>query len=83
MNAEFWLQDRDIPLKANYLTLMAVHGALCLALRHPEFKGSVREIVVAFTQCLGKWLVDGGILSPEQLAEAQQLEASEGSRDLL
>lgn len=82
MNKELWLSERIIPLQANYLTLMAVHGALCLALRHPQFKGPSRQLVVAFTKSLGEWLVHEGILSPEQLVEAQQLEAEAGSGDL-
>jgi hypothetical protein len=82
MNREFWLSDRNIPLHANYLTLMAVHGSLCLALRHPNFRGKSRQIVVEFTKSLGEWLVHAGALTPEQLRSAQRLEAREGSPDL-
>lgn len=61
---------------------MAVHGSLCLALRHPQNRGAARPLVVAFTKSLGEWLVHCGALTPEQLVEAQQLEAEEGSADL-
>ena len=83
MNKKFWLSIREIPLHANYLTLMAVHGSLCLALRHPGNRGPAREHVVSFTKSLGEWLVHEGVLTPEQLAEAQRLEVEEGSADLL
>jgi hypothetical protein len=83
MNPDFWLTERKIPLQATYLTLLAVHGNLCLALRHPQNRGPGRAHVVAFTQSLGQWLVNAGVLTPEQLVEAQQLEAAEGSGDLL
>jgi hypothetical protein len=79
---EFWLGVRNIPLQSNYITLMAVHGALCLALRHPQFRGSSRQFVVAFTKSLGEWLAHAGALTPAQLREAERLEAREGSPDL-
>lgn len=81
-NEEFWTKERDIPFIANYVTLLAVHGALCLALRHPGFKGMSRPFVVAFTKLLGEWLVRSGALTPELLKEAEKLEAEEGSPDL-
>ena len=83
MNSEFWLSMRQIPLIANYLTLVTVHGNLCLALRHPDNKGASRQLAVEFTKQLGEWLVKVGALTPAQLVEAQQLEAAEGSKDLL
>ncbi len=60
-----------------------MHGALCLALRHPQFTGPSRSLVVSITKQLGKYLVDEELLTPQQLAAAQQLEAEEGSEDLL
>lgn len=75
MNREFWLLERDIPLRANYLTLMAIHGSLCLALRHPQNQGPSRPLVVEFVKSLGELLVHVEALTPEQLAEAQRLEA--------
>lgn len=38
---DFWLTEHDIPLNCNNITIMAVHGALCLALRHPQFRGGL------------------------------------------
>lgn len=82
MSDEFWTDERDIPLRSNYITMMAVHGSLCLALRHPQHRGRSRQFVVAFTKSLGEWLVHCGVLTPEQLVQALQLEAEEGSADL-
>jgi hypothetical protein len=80
---DFWLKPLIVPINTNILQSMAVHGALCLALRHPQYKGSSRKLVVEFTQSLGEWLVGAGALTPEQLVSALQLEAEEGSEDLL
>lgn len=83
IDREFWLKDHDIPLNTNNLTMMAVHGSLCLALRHPQFRGKSRSLVIAFVKSLGEWLVTEGIMTQERLAEAQEQEAEEGSSDLL
>lgn len=79
---KYWLKPLIIPISTNTLTAMAVHGALCLALRHPNFRGRTRKFVIEFTKSLGEWLVTAGALAPEQLAAAEQLEAEEGSEDL-
>jgi hypothetical protein len=78
---EFWKQH--IHLSISYLDLMAMHGALCLALRHPQFTGPTRAMIVTAVKEIGKGLVNAGILTPEQLAETQRIEAEEGSEDLL
>jgi len=70
------------PLNISWIGLLAMHGALCLALRHPQFKGPSRQLVASSVKQMGKYLVDNGILTPEQLAEAEQLEVKEGSADL-
>lgn len=81
-NEDFWTKERDIPFTADYVTLLAVHGALCLALRHPGFRGMSRPFVVAFTKSLGEYLVHAGALTPELLRDAMEREAREGSSDL-
>jgi hypothetical protein len=82
-NPDFWLKPLIVPVNTNTLTAMAVHGALCLALRHPDFKGKSRQLVVEFTKSLGEWLVHAGALTPEQLRSAEELEAKEGSPDMM
>jgi hypothetical protein len=76
-----WLANTQGTVKANLLTWVTVHGNLCLALRHPQNRGSSREWAVKFTKALGKALVEWGALTPEQLEEAEKLEAEEGSTE--
>lgn len=76
----FW--KREVQVNISLLDLMAMHGALCLALRHPQFKGEVRAMIVRAVKLIGNNLVTNGALTPEQLAVAQQIEAAEGSGDL-
>jgi hypothetical protein len=78
---EFWTEEHEIPIKASYLTLMSVHGNLCLALRHPNNNGASRKYTVEFVKFLGEYLVHVGALTQEQLTSAQYLEAEEGSED--
>src|SRR5574341_1216905 len=60
---------------------MAIHGYLCLALRHPGFQGAEahpsRAIAEDFVAAIGDKLVEVGLLTPDELAQAQQVEAEE------
>jgi hypothetical protein len=76
-----WLANTQGTVKANLLMWVTVHGNLCLALRHPQNRGPSREWVVEFTKALGKALVEWGALTPEQLEEAERIEAEEGSSE--
>jgi hypothetical protein len=59
---------------------MAVHGYLCLGLRHPGAQGSSRAYVEDFARKLGRILVERGILTGAELAEAERLEHIERAR---
>jgi hypothetical protein len=59
---------------------MAIHGNLCLALRHPENQGLSRSYTVAFVEKIGRLLVDRGLLTQEQLDHAQQVETEQINR---
>jgi hypothetical protein len=50
--------------------------------KHPQNRGPSRKWAVEFTKALGKALVEWGALTPEQLEEAEKLEAEEGSSEL-
>lgn len=76
-NPKFWM--RDVLVRLNVITLMAVHGNLLLALRHPMNIGESREMVVKFTKDLGDELVLLGAFRPEQLIAAYQEEALQGA----
>lgn len=68
----FWLMKVEI--ETDILTLLAVHGNLCLSLRHPGNQGMSRDKAICFVKALGKHLVNLGALTPEQLKEAEMLE---------
>lgn len=70
------------PMTTNLLTWLAVHGNLCLALRHPRNVGASRPFVVKFVKDLGKKLVEWGAITEEQLKYAERIEIEEGSTDL-
>jgi hypothetical protein len=73
---------QDLTVIASGITWMAVHGNLCLALRHPKNTGPSRQLIDDFLLQLGGYLVDAGVLTAEELAEAEGLEATERRRQL-
>jgi len=77
-----WMHAHQAQVTANYLTWLAVHGNLCLALRHPQNRGPSRKYIVNFVKGLGKMLVAAGVITQRQLKEAERLEIEEGSQDL-
>lgn len=71
----FWMKESEITFLFKTINLMALHGFLCLALRHPGTKDhSCRPAIEGLVKQIGKVLVDLGALSPEQLAEIQKTE---------
>lgn len=65
------------PVTAPGLIWMAVHGNLCLALRHRSNVGPSRALMVTFVRALGQNLVENGVLTPDELRQAQRLEIDE------
>jgi hypothetical protein len=59
------------------LVWMSVHGAICLALRHPLYKGPSRQLVLNFVRSLGEKLVAEGVLTPQELQEVTRTEQEE------
>lgn len=68
-------------IEASLLTWLAVHGYLCLALRHPGIQDVFAHpsslVIQMFVEQLGERLVRSGVLTPEELEAAQQLETAE------
>jgi hypothetical protein len=67
---------------ASHLTWMAVHGVLCLGLRHPNMQrvgehAQVRELVEQFVRGLEKIMLDGRFLSEAEIADVHRVEAEE------
>lgn len=69
-------------METNLLTWVAVHGNLCLALRHPKNFGASRPYVVNFVKVLGRNLVRWGAITEEQLKKAERIERERGNVDL-
>jgi hypothetical protein len=73
----FW--EQEIELHIPLYVALAMHGYLCLALRHPgtrELKN--RPMAVRAVKRLGQLMVATGALTREELAALEQLEAEEG-----
>lgn len=56
-----------ITVEIDGLTLMGIHGACCLALRHPKFTGPTRKIILNFINLVEKEMVRTGALTKEDL----------------
>lgn len=72
-------------ITTNQLTWLAIHGNLCLALRHPQNKGASRQLVINFVNHLGSKLVEWQVITIEELEAAHKLEREEsphGSRTI-
>lgn len=63
------------PISANLLTWSTVHGALSLALRHPEFGPRARILTEEFLDSVGAMLVEQGFWTDEILKEHRRREA--------
>lgn len=54
-------------IEAELLTWMAVHGNICLALRHPDNNSTlVRPRMVQLINTIGVLLVDSGFMRPRR-----------------
>jgi len=73
---QFWKSQAQV--NAPMLTWLAVHGNLCLALRHSENRGPSRPHVEQFVKQLGRWLVVLGAITQRELEAAEKLEREEG-----
>ncbi len=69
--------ETEASVETNLLTWLAIHGNLCLALRHPQNKGASRPLVMKFVKELGDKLLEWKVITEEQLAAAQCLEQEE------
>lgn len=81
VNPHFW--RKEVTINLNVITLMAVHGNLLLALRHPQNIGESRDLVIDFLKQIGEELVLLGAMAPEQLKMAYKVESERGIPELL
>ncbi len=66
--------NEPLSIEAGLLTWCAVHGSLQMALRHPEFPPTTRQLVQSFVEQLGTTLVECGFFTGDTLREAMELE---------
>ena len=67
-----------VGIEAPFHTWLGVHGALCLALRHPQFdSGPAREAVEILVESLEGGFVEHGVLSAEEVALLRNTEQHE------
>jgi hypothetical protein len=77
------MADALVTLEVPMLTLTAVHGNLCLALRHPKNTGMTRELVEGFRAGLEEVLLRAGVCTAEQLEHLRAVERREQPRVIL
>jgi len=65
---EFWMQRLEFNISLQ--ELMAIHGGLCLALRHPNMPPSVVAVLKSSVEKFTAILIDTKALTPEQAAYA-------------
>lgn len=73
---KIWTEGFQLTFLFTPLNLMALHGFLCLALRHPGTKDHpCRHAIVELVKQIGITLIDIGVLTPEQLTQIEKTEA--------
>ena len=66
-----------VPLFINGLSLLAVHGVCCLGLRHPDYTGPSRKLVLEFVKAAEDKLLEIGAITEEDIKEIHQVERDE------
>ncbi len=61
-------------IETDLIVWAAVHGSLCLALRHPQLPETSRKIVEAFVTGVEAQLVAGGLFTREEMEHAHNVE---------
>lgn len=75
----FWTKPISVHLMIDPISLMALHGFMCLALRHPKTKDhTCRPQMIQLVKNLGQRLVGIGALTQEELEVIEKIEAEEG-----
>lgn len=67
----------QIPMVIEGINLMVIHGACCLALRHPEYKGASRPLLIRFVNDAEKILKDIGALDEADIKLIHNTERQE------
>ena len=74
------LAVQPITVTAEALTWLAVHGNVCLAMRHPDNRSpNVRPRMVKFLREIGDRLVESGLITREVMDGATKYELQQGN----
>jgi len=79
--ADLQILKKKAAISVPLITWVAIHGNLCLALRHPENVGDLRKLVLNFVKELGQFLVRCKVYTKSQLEAIEKVEIEEGSID--
>lgn len=66
-----------ITMSFTAIQLMAIHGNVCLGLRHPQNRGISRAIVKSFILDAEKKLVECGLLNEDDIRKIHRVENEE------
>jgi uncharacterized protein related to proFAR isomerase len=74
--------EQEVSIQADLLAWLAVHGYLCLALRHPgPREGKTRPFILKMVATIETALLKGGIMGPEDIKLIHKVEMEEGNED--
>lgn len=74
------IATEEATIEAELLTWMAVHGNICLALRHPENRSQfVRPRMIRLVKEIGAMLVERGFMTQAELDGAMKYEMQQGN----
>ncbi len=60
------------------ITWLAIHGNLCLALRHPNNAGPSRLKIIEAIQVLSGIIIAAGVMTQQEMDEANKFERQSG-----
>jgi len=68
---------KEISITFDTLSLLVIHGCVCLALRHPLSTGPMRKVALDFVEKVEKGLLQAGVLDQEDIEYIHQVEREE------
>lgn len=74
MTMDLSIARKPAAIETELIAWSAVHGCLCLALRHPEYTGASRSMVEHMLNGIETLLVDGGLFTRAEMDAAHKTE---------
>lgn len=78
MNLDADLLRQRVTVELPLIAWLAIHGNLCLALRHPQNRGPSRLTCIDALERLAELIIEHGLMTREEMAEAHRVEQQEG-----